>query len=470
MRTEELSYFEEKEFKANLKAYEEALAEERTPYMDAEELTDIAEYYMLKNREQDAIECIQLAASLHPDAVDPQVFLSRRELMRGDTEAARRIASQIKEQQDREVRFLWAEICIKEENPEQAYELMMHDLEEIEDDEPDFYLYDVAELFLDYGQHALAQRCTDKIKELYPNFERLQMLQAEVHFSAGQFDEAIALTDKILSDDAFNKSAWELMAESQIAQGKYAEAIEAADFLLAIDENNAQGLVVRGNCLFQLERYAEASDTYQRYLKEWPKDGVVLFNESLVLMNMGQTESAIKGFRKAIKALPPETLEFRQAYLNLCSALAADKKEEEAVELLLKLYKETQMLPNTDYCIMRGHICLENDHFYEAMQWFEDSVRKAEDRYTAELAVAVELIEHEYYELGIERLDMLLDSPMPEKEMHCYPYKAYALYFQKNNEAFHSCLQKALEYNPSLTEFLFSPIFPTLPPSEYGRV
>lgn len=48
MRSEDLAYFEEEEFLECLAKYEKAIQDGLQPYMDADELTDIAEYYMIK--------------------------------------------------------------------------------------------------------------------------------------------------------------------------------------------------------------------------------------------------------------------------------------------------------------------------------------------------------------------------------------------------------------------------------------
>ena len=55
MNNDMSSYFEDPEFKDILAKYE-GMAESHTPtYFDAEELTDIAEYYASQNEEQKAI-------------------------------------------------------------------------------------------------------------------------------------------------------------------------------------------------------------------------------------------------------------------------------------------------------------------------------------------------------------------------------------------------------------------------------
>ena len=103
MREEDLNYFEEPDFKRALEKYENALANNSSVYLDADELTDIAEYYMTKGQEDKADEAIQLALNLHPESVDPQIFLSRQQMFYGNMERAHEICDSILDQNDREV-------------------------------------------------------------------------------------------------------------------------------------------------------------------------------------------------------------------------------------------------------------------------------------------------------------------------------------------------------------------------------
>ena len=61
-----------------LKRYEAARSAGSSIYLEPDDLTDIAEYYMTREREQDADKVIRLALALHPDSVE--LAPRRREL------------------------------------------------------------------------------------------------------------------------------------------------------------------------------------------------------------------------------------------------------------------------------------------------------------------------------------------------------------------------------------------------------
>ncbi len=124
MPTEDLSYFQEEEFKKSLARYEEMLQGGQPVYLEADELTDIAEYYMVKNKMKQAMACIDYALSIHPDSVDPLIFLARQKMFDGDWSEAIRIRNKVSDPKDREVMFFDAEMLLRQGNVEKAERLM----------------------------------------------------------------------------------------------------------------------------------------------------------------------------------------------------------------------------------------------------------------------------------------------------------------------------------------------------------
>ena len=114
------SYFEDPEFK-DLLAKFEGMVENHTPtYFDAEELTDIAEYYATKGEEQKAEEVIDFALRLHPNNTDALVFKSRSLYIKGKLSEAYQVMNLIEDTSDREVKFLKADLLMEERRMEEA--------------------------------------------------------------------------------------------------------------------------------------------------------------------------------------------------------------------------------------------------------------------------------------------------------------------------------------------------------------
>ena len=76
MQPEEEDYFQSEDFLDILKRYTDAMDSGDTPYMDSDELIDVADYYMSKGKYQQAINATELALELHPSAEDPLAMMA----------------------------------------------------------------------------------------------------------------------------------------------------------------------------------------------------------------------------------------------------------------------------------------------------------------------------------------------------------------------------------------------------------
>ena len=139
------SYFEDPEFKEALARYE-GMVENHTPaYFEADELTDIAEYYASKGRHKDADKAINLAIQLHPDNIDALIFRARSLMLLGKKEEAQMVMQLINNPADREFRFLQADLLIEEEHMEEADKI----LQQLAMDE-EYELDTLLDIILDY--------------------------------------------------------------------------------------------------------------------------------------------------------------------------------------------------------------------------------------------------------------------------------------------------------------------------------
>ena len=59
-------YYQSRHFLRLLHRYEKAVSEGHMPYLEADELTDIAEYYMTGKQDEKANQAIQAAIDMHP--------------------------------------------------------------------------------------------------------------------------------------------------------------------------------------------------------------------------------------------------------------------------------------------------------------------------------------------------------------------------------------------------------------------
>ena len=147
----ENKYYQSRHFLRLLHRYEKAVSEGHVPYLEADELTDIAEYYMTGKQDAKANQAIQAAINMHPGSVDPQIFLARQKMFYGQLEEARAIVDDITEQQDCEVIYLRAELLIREGLESEASTYLQEQMDMMQDS-LDNYLYDCTAIFMDYDE------------------------------------------------------------------------------------------------------------------------------------------------------------------------------------------------------------------------------------------------------------------------------------------------------------------------------
>ena len=83
-------YFKSEEFQDILESYEASINAGSNPFMDADDLVDLADYYSWQGFDDKAEAAIDYALELYPSATLPNVFKARKALSEGDFARHRR--------------------------------------------------------------------------------------------------------------------------------------------------------------------------------------------------------------------------------------------------------------------------------------------------------------------------------------------------------------------------------------------
>lgn len=265
------SYFEDPEFKELLAKYE-GMVENHTPtYFDAEELTDIAEYYATQGKEMKADEVIDFALRLHPNNTDALIFKSRSLYIKGKLSEAYQVMNLIEETSDREVKFLHADLLMEERRMEEA-EAIHQELAQSENESFEVLL-DIVMNYLDANQGDYAAKWFDILREKGYNETNNQPFRdawCDYCMTFGYPEKATEAFQLSLNEQPYSLPHWNGMAKCYLAQNMFEQAHEAVDFSLAIDENNSEALEVKGLCYMHNENYEEAIAIFKRLLLEYP--------------------------------------------------------------------------------------------------------------------------------------------------------------------------------------------------------
>ena len=268
--TDDQAYFESKGFQEILKKYEESAKSGHPVYMDADDLADIADYYQLHGRTEEAETVINLALEYNPEAVGPLLYRAREAMNRNDFETAQAYAERIEAVDNQEGLYFKGELLISQEKIEEADELFRENLKEMLPDEQMDYVYDVACLFSDY---AIFDKAFEWIaRSQGDDSDDFKELMARTFFGLGKYQDSERIFNELIDHNPFSVSYWNALASAQFMNEDYNAAITSSEYAIAIDPNDADSILSKANGLYHLGNYETALSYYKRYTELMPHD------------------------------------------------------------------------------------------------------------------------------------------------------------------------------------------------------
>ncbi len=140
-------------------------------------------------------------------------------------------------------------------------------------------------------------------KASQPRVEPLYQ-QASNHFNRGDYNEAEALTRRVLLQNADHPDANHLLGLIAIQYGKYAHAVQLIERAIQLKPLQAIYFNALGLALHKEGRLDEALAICDKLLKQKPRSIDTHINRSLLLRELGRPEEALTASDKAIKLKP----------------------------------------------------------------------------------------------------------------------------------------------------------------------
>ena len=462
-------YYQSRHFLRLLHRYEKAVRDGHVPYLEADELTDIAEYYMTGKQDDKANQAIQAAIDMHPDAPDPQIFLARQKMFYGQLDEARDIIDAITEQDDCEVVYVRAEILIKDGRADEASDYLLGQTDEMEDC-LDSFLYDCAAIFMDYDQWELAEEWTARLREAYPDHPSLPIMEAEIQMGLDNYEEAMPMLQEILEDDPYNSEAWNLLAETYVALEMYPDALEAADYSLAINPQDSNAILMKANAYMRDEQMTSAILHYTQYLEKQPDDLSVQLSLAVCYNSTERFEEALallgKAEQYAVK-MPDREADLSQIFLMRSYALSRQKKFREALKELKRARELSDGQQTWQYDIAEGEVYLQSGQTKQAEDFFTSALSESPEKGETLFNIALAYSSAGYYDSAIDLLNDVWTLYGTQEGKFVVPYLADC-YLNKNDMAsFLTYLQLAPSCNREATQHLFRDRYPGVAPEEY---
>ncbi|MDR1883231.1 MAG: tetratricopeptide repeat protein [Prevotella sp.] len=305
----------EKDISSLVERYQQARESGKNAYFDADEFSDLAEYYDSVDDLDTAREIIDAGLTIHPG--NTPLLIKKAELAVYDSEYEQALELlDVLSEYDYDLYLLRIECYLQLEQYQDAYKLSEELLEKEEDESLDSVLVELGFLYVeaDCFKEAILY-LQESLKYNPENMEALSDL-AYAHEMLGDFDAAIDATNKILDIEAYTYEAWVNLGKLYSLKEQFGKAIDAFDFALAINDMDSDVLKLKAHCLSLADRTGEAIGIFSDLLLANPDDASIHFLLAECYESLEMYDEALSCLQKYedIEGQTPELLS-RQAYL-----------------------------------------------------------------------------------------------------------------------------------------------------------
>ncbi len=459
-------YFETDEFRELLDSYETAMKSGHPPFMDAEDLVDIADYYNASYRHEQAVEAVEYALELYPGATLPNVFKAREALMCGDFKSAHQYEDRITDHDDPDYQYLVAEIMIAEGRIDEADAYLRKSAAKVSADEYQDFVKDCANLYIDYDVNDKAYEWMMRSKP--DDSDDFKELMARTLFGLGKYKDSERIFNELIDRHPFSKYYWNALASAQLMNEDYSNAVTSSEYAIAIDPNDPDGLLSKANGLFRLTNYEEALKYYRRYLAVVPDDDVVMLHQGICLANLNKMDDAVVSLLKAKEMTEGDP----RVMIQICQELAFCYSHMHQIDLALQQLDEIANLEcdHIELMVIRGHLLLENDQTDKALEAFKRAIIESGSAPDVLLRIIVSLYDNHYLNACYEMFHRFFDyiESVDDNYMNGYSYMALCCYDTGRMEEFLKHLQTAVARNPQEARLVLGFLFPEgMDPKEY---
>lgn len=457
-------YFDDDEFREMLDEYERTVQSGQMVFMDADDLADIADYYQLNGRYEEADRAIERAIELQPNSPLALSYKVREAVSRKDYQAAADYLAKITDDCDPEYIYCCAEIWIAQGMVEDAERFLSYHLNHtVPQDEYQDYVYDVVNLWSDYNY---GEKAMEWMMRLPPNeTEEFKELMGRTYFGVGAYDDSERIFNELIDKNPFQKRYWNALANAQYMKGDYSASVSSSEYAMAIDPEDTESMLARANALFRLENYEEALRYYERYSEKKQGEESALYCQGCCLVNMGRYEDAKKRLLKAETMAPADSSYLAEIYQELAYIYGEQKMPDQALEYLEKT--ASLDCDHADMLVVRGHILLGNGRVEEAMAAYDAALLEAAFSPKIQLRIIVSIYDNHYVEMAYKMFQKYF-ADEGERPAEGYAYMALCCYDLYLVDEYLHYLQEACQRNPTEAKAVLGYKFPPdLKPEEY---
>lgn len=352
----------DRELQEMAEQYEAAKAEDRTIYLDADDLADLADWYAMHHKYDMATEVVEYGLEIHPGNTALLVEYAYLFLDTNRKEKARKITEQITEESP-EVKVLKANLLL-DEGKDAAAEAI---LDSIDDKEDLANIVDVTYMYIDMGLPEKAMSWLALGLGKYDEDEAYIAVTGDCYYAQGLFEKATFFFNKLIDKNPYSAPYWFGLARCYFDQQMFDKAIEACDYATVSDEEFADAYLMKGHAFFQLGNEDGAMENY--LIAEKFHLVSHSFIDTFIGLNKvskGEWQEGLGYLEKAIIA--EDSYDFTQASLYANAALCLHKmgKKRKAHQYCKRA---NELAPEEiDSYLIEGRIYMEEGEYEKAIK------------------------------------------------------------------------------------------------------
>lgn len=381
--------------------YEKALESGKSIYLDADDFSDLADYFDGHEDVDAAREVVESGLKIHPNNTSLLIKRAKFLAFDGDYAEALAILSNFAEY-DLDVHLLKIECFLQLSLIAESYQLTKEVLE-TEDSDLENVLAELGFLYVDadYFDESILYF----LKSLDYNAENIDVLSdlAYAYEMVGNYDKAIEYSNKILDLNSYSFETWVNIGKLYSLKDEYENAIDAFDFALTISDGDENILKLKAHCLSLSGRPYEAIEIFVDLLKSDAEDKSLylliaecyewleLYDEALDYLNLSEKVNGVS-FELLSRIIHVLLLkgDIMQAEMLALNGLLAN---EDSVELSM----------------IMAEIKLKKEQFALAENYLMKVFPANKDNFQLLDMLAIVNIKKEDYAKGIDFTELLLD-------------------------------------------------------------
>ena len=353
--------------------FEKARSEGRTPYMDVDDMADLADWYAWEGDYDKAFDVINCGLKLHPDSGVLLVQLTYLYLDSNEDDLAEETFLHVLDSDDvepDEVKVLEANICMTSGQIDRMEEL----IKEIDIYDSLHSLVEVAYLYADSGQPRKGLKLLLEQKDEWADDEAYLATLGDCYRLTGMHKEAVEVYNQLLDREPYNPAYWCAIARSYIALGQNDKAIDATDYALTTDEDCIDAYNLRGQAYYNLGNIEEATKSLQTMEDRGLVSPLtVSVFKAVERVDHGFYDEGLRLLEEIFTRVPPDFELLPVAYTTaaLCAHRLGDsRKAHRYIQRSLQLTPE-----DVEVYLAKGRIEMEEGHPEKAMRTWKKGIR-----------------------------------------------------------------------------------------------